>query len=151
MSLLYMIFSYLLVFFCGIATHVFLSSFLRKEESGLITFEKKEVLIARGSYWISLMLVLFGFFYVAGPGGWIYEDFLHYQTQVVCIPNYWQATFYPDPAYREYYIQYSNTSVKIYTPDDINKTMLTEQDIMDIFNQSNKVPKKPGDANKIIG
>ena len=117
----------------------------------MISFEKKEVLIARGSYWISLMLVLFGFFYVAGPGGWIFEDFQHYQNQVVCIPTYWQGTFYPAPAFREYSITYTNTSIKINTPENMNYSMLTEQDIMDIFNQSNKVPKKPGDANTLIG
>lgn len=114
----------------------------KKDEIKLFT---RDVLIARGIKVIEMVLVLIALIFIAGPDGWIYQDFQHYQEQVVCIPNEWSATFYPiGRNIHNYKIEYANNKTTVF--DGSNKTSINASDLFEYFQD---VPVKPEDKEEL--
>lgn len=60
-----------------------------------IVLQKKDVLATRIFVLIAHLALIGGLYFILGPDGWIFQDFQHYQSSVICLPinASWNAQF----------------------------------------------------------
>lgn len=87
---------------------------------GLNPASKYADLFQKTYWWASVALVLLGVYYLLGPNGWAYNDFMHYAKGVFCFPRNWTASLTNEAGdvYR-----YENGTARMITNPNISFTI----------------------------
>jgi hypothetical protein len=81
--------------------------------------------VQRAGPLVMALLFVLSLYLVLGPGGWVWNNFTYYQSQVICFPSTWKATIRPFLLEYNTRFEYSNNNIEYYGPEnytDVNWT-----------------------------